>query len=510
MTNEVHRGPFTQLEEITITELQVAMARGELNARELAEMYIERIHALDQQGPTLQSMLELNPAALEIAEKLDEERRDHGPRGPLHGIPILLKDNIATADAMQTTAGSLALVGSRPPRDAFVVQKLRQAGAVILGKTNLSEWANFRSNASSSGWSGRGGQGRNPYVLDRTPCGSSSGSAAAIAANLATVSLGTETDGSILCPASSNGVVGIKPTVGLTSRAGVIPISHSQDTVGPFARSVADAAAMLGALTGIDPRDPSTHRSEGKFHTDYTQFLDPNGLRGARIGIARQVYFGYSTKADAIAISAIKQLRELGAEIIDPADIPTAEQMSNFKAELTVLLHEFKADLNAYLAELTCTPLRSLADIIEFNNAHAGEELSYFGQEILLMAQETGSLSNPDYLSALEENHRLSRKEGIDAVMDTYKLDALVMPTTSPPWRIDLVNGDHEMGSSSQPAALAGYPAISVPAGYVFDLPVGITFMGRAFSEPTLIKLAYAFEQATKVRHSPRYLPTTP
>ncbi|TMD38304.1 MAG: amidase [Chloroflexi bacterium] len=460
------------------------MARGELNARELAEMYIERIHALDQQGPTLQSMLELNPAALEIAEKLDEERRDHGPRGPLHGIPILLKDNIATADAMQTTAGSLALVGSRPPRDAFVVQKLRQAGAVILGKTNLSEWANFRSNASSSGWSGRGGQGRNPYVLDRTPCGSSSGSAAAIAANLATVSLGTETDGSILCPASSNGVVGIKPTVGLTSRAGVIPISHSQDTVGPFARSVADAAAMLGALTGIDPRDPSTHRSEGKFHTDYTQFLDPNGLRGARIGIARQVYFGYSTKADAIAISAIKQLRELGAEIIDPADIPTAEQMSNFKAELTVLLHEFKVNLNAYLAELTCTPLRSLADIIEFNNAHAGEELSYFGQEILLMAQ--------------------------DAVMDTYKLDALVMPTTSPPWRIDLVNGDHEMGSSSQPAALAGYPAISVPAGYVFDLPVGITFMGRAFSEPTLIKLAYAFEQATKVRHSPRYLPTTP
>ena len=510
MTNEVHRGPFTQLEEITITELQVAMARGELNARELAEMYIERIHALDQQGPTLQSMLELNPAALEIAEKLDEERRDHGPRGPLHGIPILLKDNIATADAMQTTAGSLALVGSRPPRDAFVVQKLRQAGAVILGKTNLSEWANFRSNASSSGWSGRGGQGRNPYVLDRTPCGSSSGSATATAANLATVSLGTETDGSILCPASSNGVVGIKPTVGLTSRAGVIPISHSQDTVGPFARAVADAAALLGALTGIDPRDSATRGSEGKFHTDYTQFLDPNGLRGARIGIARQVYFGYSAKADTIANSAIKQLRELGAEIIDPADIPTAEQMSNFKAELTVLLHEFKADLNAYLAELTCTPQHSLADIIEFNNAHASEELSYFGQEILLMAQETGSLSSPDYLSALDENHRLSRQEGIDAVMDTYKLDALVMPTTSPPWRIDLVNGDHEMGSSSQPAALAGYPAISVPAGYVFDLPVGITFMGRAFSEPTLIKLAYAFEQATKVRHSPRYLPTTP
>lgn len=510
MTNEAHRGPFTHLEEITITELQAAMAREELNACELAEMYIERIHALDQQGSTLRSILEINPAALEIAEKLDEERRDNGPRGPLHGIPILLKDNIATSDAMQTTAGSLALVGSRPPRDAFVVQKLRQAGAVILGKTNLSEWANFRSNASSSGWSGRGGQGRNPYVLDRTPCGSSSGSAAAIAANLATVSLGTETDGSILCPASSNGVIGIKPTVGLTSRAGVIPISHSQDTVGPFARTVSDAAALLGALTGIDPRDSATHGSEGKFHTDYTQFLDPDGLRGARVGIARQVHFGYSTRADAIANNAIKQLRELGAEIIDPADIPTAKQISTSKAELTVLLHEFKADLNVYLAELTCTTVHSLADIIEFNNAHAGEELPYFGQEILLMAQETSSLVDPDYLSALHENHRLSRQEGIDAVMDTYKLDALVMPTTSPPWRIDLVNGDHEMGSSSQPAALAGYPAISVPAGYVFNLPVGITFMGRAFSEPTLIKLAYAFEQATKVRRSPRYLPTTP
>lgn len=510
MTNEVHRGPFTYLEEITITELQAAMARGELNARELAEMYIERIHALDQQGPTLRSILEINPASLEIAEKLDEERRNHGPRGPLHGIPVLLKDNIATSDAMQTTAGSLALVGSRPPRDAFVVQKLRQAGAVILGKTNLSEWANFRSSASSSGWSGRGGQGRNPYVLDRTPCGSSSGSATAIAANLATVSLGTETDGSILCPASSNGVVGIKPTVGLTSRAGVIPISHSQDTVGPCARTVADAAALLGALTGIDPRDSATHGSERKFYTDYTQFLDPDGLRGAHIGIARQVYCGYSTKADAIVNSAIKQLRELGAEIIDPADIPTAEQMSKSKAELTVLLHEFKADLNAYLAELTCTPVRSLADIIEFNNAHANEELSYFGQEIFLMAQETSSLTHPDYLSALDENYRLSRQEGIDAVMDLHKLDALVMPTSSPSWRIDLVNGDHEMGGSSQPAALAGYPAISVPAGYVFDLPVGITFMGRAFSEPTLIKLAYAFEQATKVRHSPRYLPTTP
>src|SRR6266699_4567330 len=376
--SERFENPFAHLEEATIGELQAAMASGQLTARRLAEMYLERIQTLDKSGPTLNSILEVNPAALEIADALDQERQAGGPRGPLHGIPLLLKDNLATADRMQTTAGSLALLGSRPPRDAFVVQKLRQAGGIILGKTNLSEWANFRSTASSSGWSGRGGQSLNPYVLDRTPCGSSSGSAVAVAANLAVASLGTETDGSILCPASSNGVVGIKPTVGLTSRAGVIPISHNQDTVGPFARSVADAAALLGALTGIDPRDSATHGSEGKFHTDYTQFLDPNGLRGARIGIARQVYFGYSTKADAIAISAIKQLRELGAEIIDPADIPTAEQMSNFKAELTVLLHEFKVNLNAYLAELTCTQLRSLADIIEFNNAHAGEELSYF------------------------------------------------------------------------------------------------------------------------------------
>src|SRR2546421_2583232 len=487
------------------------MARGELNARELAEMYIERIHALDQQGPTLQSMLELNPAALEIAEKLDEERRDHGPRGPLHGIPILLKDNIATADAMQTTAGSLALVGSRPPRDAFVVQQLRAAGAVILGKANLSEWANFRSSHSASGWSARGGQCRNPYVLDRTPCGSSSGSAVAIAANLAAVSLGTETDGSILCPASSNGVVGIKPTVGLTSRAGVVPIAHSQDPVGPFGRTVADVAAVLGALTGVDPRDSATRESAGKFHTDYTQFLNPNGLHGARIGIARQVYFGYSPKADAVAHRAIEQLKDLGAEIIDPADIPTAKQMSLSKTELTVLLHEFKADLNAYLAELASTSVHSLADIIAFNNAHANQELPYFGQEILLKAQETTSLSDPAYLSALAENYRLSRQEGIDAVMDKYTLDALVMPSGSPPWHIDLVNGDPDTGGgSSQPAALAGYPAITVPAGFAFELPVGITFIGRAFSEPTLLKFAFAFEQSTKARHKPRYLPTTP
>ena len=508
--NEEIRGPHTHLEEATIAGLQAAMTSGELTAHRLAQMYIERISALDRQGPSIKSILEINPEALEIARALDEERHARGPRGPLHGIPILLKDSIATADQMQTTAGSLALLGSRPPRDAFVARRLREAGAVILGKANLSEWANFRSNPSSSGWSGRGGQGRNPYVLNRTPCGSSSGSTAAIAANLATASLGTETDGSILCPSSLNAVVGIKPTVGLTSRAGIIPIAHSQDTVGPISRTVADAASLLGAITGVDSLDPATQQSDGKFHSDYTQFLDPGGLRGARIGIAREVYFGYSPKADAIIGTAIERMRELGAVIIDPADIPTAKQFSSSDSELTVLLFEFKTDLNSYLAGLVNTPVRTLVDIIAFNNAHAEEELKYFGQEFLLKAQDTTSLDDPTYLTALDECRRLSRQEGIDAVMDQHQLDALVMPTSSPSWLIDLVNGDPPLGGSAQPAALAGYPAINVPAGYVFDLPVGITFMGRAFSEPTLIKLAYAFEQSTKARRPPQYLPTTP
>jgi amidase len=503
-------GPFPELEEATIVELQAAMTTGKLSAHRLLEMYLERIRELDRSGPAINSMLEVNPEALEIADTLDRERQAKGSRGPLHGIPVLLKDNFATVDQMQTTAGSLALIGSRPPRDAFVVSRLREAGAVLLGKANLSEWANFRSTTSTSGWSGRGGQTRNPYVLDRTPCGSSSGSAVAVAANLAAVSVGTETDGSILCPAAANVVVGIKPTVGLTSRAGVIPIAHSQDTVGPFGRTVADAAALLGALAGVDARDAATQESAGRLHCDYTQFLDVDGLRGARIGIARQVYFGYSTKVDAIAYAAIEQMRALGAVIVDPADIPTAKQIESSDAEHKVLVFEFKADLNMYLAELTGSAVRTLADVIAFNSTHAEEELKYFGQELLLQTEATTSLDDPVYLAAIEETHRLSRQEGIDAVMDQYNLDALVMPTNSPPWPVDLINGDPSLGSCSQPAALAGYPAISVPAGYVFGLPVGITFMGRAFSEPTLIKLAYAFEQGTKARRSPRYLHTTP
>ena len=499
-----------QMEEVTIAEMQAGMASGELTARRLIELYIQRIEDIDQRGPTIRSVLCINPDALAIADALDQERKDKGPRGPLHGIPILLKDNIATADRMETTAGSMALLGSRVPREAFVAQQLRNAGAVLLGKTNMSEWANFRSAASSSGWSGRGGQVLNPYVLDRSPCGSSSGSASATSANLTAAAVGTETDGSILCPASINGVVGIKPTVGLTSRDGVIPIAHSQDTIGPFGRTVADAATMLGSMTGVDPRDPATAASAGKFYTDYSQFLDVNGLRGARIGVPRQVYFGYSSKTDAIAYAAIERMKELGAEIIDPADIPTAQQIAASKSELTVLLYEFKADLNKYLAELVSSPVRTLADIIAFNNEHASEELKYFGQELLLQAEATSSLSDSIYLQALDENHRLSRQEGIDAVMDKYNLDALVMPSSAPAWCIDLINGDHHLGGSSQLAALAGYPAISVPAGFAFELPVGITFMGRAFSEPMLLRLAYAYEQGTKVRHKPSFLPTTP
>ncbi|MDP9354583.1 MAG: amidase [Chloroflexota bacterium] len=501
--------PFPELEEATIADLRGALDTRQLSVRELAEMYLARIEAIDQDGPRLNSIIEVNPEALSIAETLDAELGSTGARGPLHGIPVVIKDNIDTADQMLTTAGSLALVGSRPRQDAFVAQRLREAGAVLLGKTNLTEWANFRSIHSASGWSGRGGQCRNPYALDRSPCGSSSGSAAAVAASLAAASVGTETDGSIVCPSSACSVVGIKPTVGLTSRAGVIPIAHSQDTIGPHGRTVADAAALLGVMAGSDPRDPMTAEAANRAEADYTRFLDPNGLRGARIGVARASYFGYSEEADIIVNGAIEALRQLGAEIVDPADIPTATAMTEEPGEFEVLLYEFKADLNAYLAERGDPAMRSLADLIRFNEEHPAEEMPYFLQEIFLMAQEKGPLTDQVYLDALAKNHRLSRQEGIDAVMDQHRLDALVAPTGSPPWSIDVVNGDLFLGASSGPAALAGYPLITVPAGYVFGLPVGITFMGRAFSEPTLIKLAYAFEQGTRVRQAPRYLPST-
>jgi amidase len=495
--------PF-ELDETTIGKLQQSMKSGKLTAHSITEKYLHRIEELDRRGPSLYSVIEVNPDALAIARQLDRERKAKGPRGPLHGIPVLVKDNIGTADRMTTTAGSYALEGSIPPQDSFVAAQLRKAGAIILGKANLSEWANFRSSHSTSGWSGRGGQARNPYALDRNPCGSSSGSGVAVSANLCPVALGTETNGSIVCPSSVNGLVGIKPTVGLVSRNGVVPISHTQDTAGPMARTVADAAAVLGAMTGVDPRDKATLASRGKSLIDYTRFLDTNGLKGARIGVVRQ-FFGYNRFVDKLADDAIAAMKDQGAVIVDPAKIETLKQMGG--GEFTVLLYEFKADLNAYLASLgPKAPVHTLKEIIEFNKKHAREEMPYFGQDIFIKAEAKGPLSSPEYQKALAKCRTLSRDKGIDATMEKYKLDALVAPTGAPAWTTDLVNGDHDTGGSSSPAAIAGYPHVTVPAGYVFGLPVGISFFGRAWSEPTLIKLAYSFEQATKYRKAPKFL----
>jgi amidase len=500
------RVPRFKWEEATIAELQAAMVAGLLTSRRLVDAYIRRIREIDLSGIQLNSVIEVNPDARRIADELDRERRRKGPRGPLHGIPILVKDNFATDDRMETAAGSLALVGSRVPRDAFVVKGLRDAGAVILGKANLSEWANFRSTQSSSGWSGRAGQCLNPYVLDHNPCGSSSGSGAAAAANLAAGTLGTETDGSIVCPSSTNGVVGIKPTLGLTSRSGVIPIAHSQDVTGPICRTVADAATVLGAMTGVDPRDPATADSKGHFFEDYRKFLDPHGLRGARIGVWREGVFGISPEGDAVAEQAISELSRLGATIVDPADIPNVADVGD--PEFTVLLFEFKADIARYLSELRNTSMRTLADLIAFNDAHADQEMRWFGQEIFLLAEQTGGRDDPQYLQALATSKRLMQ-DGINGVMDRFDLDAIVSLTGSPSWTTDLVNGDHFLTASSTPAAVAGYPNLTVPAGFVFDLlPVGVNFIGRQWDEPTLIKLAFGFEQGTRARHAPRFLRT--
>jgi amidase len=491
------------MEEMTILELQAQMGSGALNARAITEMYLERIEALDKQGPGINAIMELNPDALAIADALDVEREAKGPRGPLHGIPVALKDNIDTADRMMTTAGSLALAGSTPAQDAFVAHRLREAGAVILGKTNLSEWANFRSRQSTSGWSSRGGQTRNPYALDRNPCGSSSGSAVAVAANLCALAVGTETDGSIICPSSANSIVGIKPTLGLVSRSGIIPIAHSQDTAGPMARSVGDAVILLGVLTGVDPRDPVTQEGRSRSYADYTQFLDPDGMRGARIGVARN-FFGFNEKVDQLMDGSIEAMKHLGAEIVDPADTVTADKLR--ETEFEVLLYEFKADLNTYLAGLgPDAPAHSLKDVIKFNERRSHEVMPHFGQDILLKAEEKGPLSDEVYINALEKNQRLARGEGIDATLREYQLDAIVAPSGGPAWLTDLVNGDHHSGGSSSPAAVAGYPNITVPAGYVRGLPVGISFFTGAYQEPTLIKLAFAFERATKVRQPPQF-----
>jgi amidase len=510
--------PFA-LEEATIGELQQRMQSGRETARSLAEQYLARIETIDRRGPALHSVIELNPEALAIADRLDEERKSRGPRGALHGIPIFLKDNIATADRMMTTAGSLALAGVRPPKDAFIVERLRQAGAVILGKTNLSEWANFRSTRSTSGWSGRGGQTKNPYALDRNPSGSSSGSGAAIAANLGAAAIGTETDGSIVSPSSANGLVGIKPTLGLVSRSGIVPIAHSQDTAGPMTRTVADAATVLAAISGVDRDDPATRagadptspgRRPASVTSDYSRFLDAGGLKGARLGVVRNRLFGNHGASDQIAEAAIAAMKQQGATIVDPVEMPTLGKFDD--TEFDVLLFEFKADLNKYLTWLgPASPVHSLKDVIAFNEANEDREMPYFGQEIMVMAEKKGPLTSAAYKTALAKNHRLSRALGIDAVMTKHRLDALVAPTGAPAWLIDLVNGDGGTAATPGPStvtSVAGYPHITVPGGFFRGLPVGISFFGRAWSEPLLIKLAYAYEQTTKHRRPPRFAVT--
>jgi len=497
--------PAFELDEVTIAELQTAMASGKYSAHSLARKYLDRIDDIDKHGPAINSLIELNPEALSIASDLDKERKAKGPRGPLHGIPVFIKDNIDTHDRMTTTAGSLALGGSIPLQDSFVAKKLREAGAVILGKTNLSEWANFRSSHSSSGWSGRGGQTKNPYVLDRNPCGSSSGTGAAISANLSAIGIGTETDGSVVCPANANSLVGIKPTLGLISRAGIIPIAHSQDTAGPMCRTVTDAAILLGALTGIDSRDDATKASAGKSFADYGKFLDANGLKGARIGVHRKG-FGFNDAVDKLMTDCIDIMKRRGATVIDPADIPTQGKFDD--SELEVLLYEFKAGLNSYLASLgPRAPVKSLKEIIDFNEQYRDREMPYFGQDLFIKAQAKGPLTDKAYRNALAKDQRMSRKEGIDFVMDKNKLDALIAPTGGPAWTTDWVNGDHFTGGYSTASAVAGYPHITVPAGYVFGLPVGISFFGRAWSEPALLKIAYGFEQMTKARKPPQFKP---
>ncbi len=493
------------LEETGIGDLQRRMVAGELTAHAIVQLYLDRIAAIDKAGPSLHAVIELNPDALKIADRLDAERKSGKVRGPLHGIPVLIKDNIDTADAMHTSAGSLALAGSIAAQDSTVAANLRAAGAVILGKTNLSEWANFRSSHATSGWSGRGGQTRNPYALDRNPCGSSSGTGAAIAANLAAAGIGSETDGSIVCPAATNGIVGIKPTLGLVSRAGIVPIAHSQDTAGPMARSVSDAAALLNAIIGPDARDALSSSSEAH-RSDYTHYLDANALRGARIGVVRKLA-GFSPDVDALLARNIEMLKAAGAAVIDPVELPNLGKYDD--AELIVLEYEFKHDLDAYLAALPAgaNAPRSLEDLIKFNERERAREMPWFDQDLLEKSQARGALTDKVYRDALAREKLLAGRMGIDAALKKGRLDALIAPTGGPAWKTDWINGDHTAGGSSSPAAVAGYPDITVPAGFVHGLPIGLSFFAGAWSEPKLIGLAYAFEQSAHARQPPKFLP---
>jgi amidase len=493
-------------EEMSVADLQRGMASGRFSAVTLARRFLRRIEEVDRSGPRLNALIELNPEALAIAKNLDRERAAKGPRGPLHGIPVLIKDNIGTRDRMTTTAGSLALAGSIAPRDAFLVERLRVAGAVILGKTNLSEWANFRGSRSISGWSGRGGLTRNPYALDRSPSGSSSGSAAAVSAGLCAVAIGTETDGSIVSPSSYCGVVGLKPTVGLVSRSGIIPIAASQDTAGPIARTVADAAALLGILTGVDSRDPATAPSAGNTQGDYTRFLDAGALRGARLGVARN-FFGWHPRVDRVMEAALEAMKGQEAVLVDPASLPPRQGLGD--AEQQVMLYEFKAGLNAYFDSLgPDAPVKSLKDLIAFNEQNRDRELPFFGQEILVQADAKGPPTEQACLDARARCLKWAREDGIDALMNQHQLDAIIAPTTGPAHTLDLICGDRGLGGSSSYAAVAGYPSITVPAGDIFGLPTGISFFGRPWSEHRLIAISYAFEQATRARRAPRFLST--
>ncbi|MGQ8335614.1 amidase [Sunxiuqinia sp. A32] len=498
---EINPSTF-ELNEITIDQLQQKMANGELTSVAICKKYIERIESVDS---LLNSVIELNPDGMAIAAKLDQERKDGKVRGFMHGIPVLIKDNIDTGDQMMTTAGSLALAGTSAPDDAFVVKKLRDAGAVLLGKANLSEWANIRSTRSSSGWSGRGGQVHNPFCLDRSPCGSSSGTGAAVSANLCAIGIGTETDGSIVCPSGINGIVGIKPTLGMWSRDGIVPISHSQDTAGPMARNVRDAAILLGALAEFDHNDAPTGLREGRIYSDYTPFLTEDGLNSARIGIVTN-FFGFHKEVDKLMMQTIQLMKDAGAELVDGLMLQGRGEWGG--AEWKVLIHELKADMETYLASRKDVSVKTLGDIIEFNNRNADSEMPWFGQEIFEEADKTMGIDDPEYLEALRISKLKTREEGIDKIMDEYQLDALIAPTNGPAWPIDLVNGDHFIGGSSDAAAISGYPNITVPAGYVHGLPIGVSFFGRAWSEPVLLKIAYAYEQASRHRKAPDFLKT--